>query len=184
MRALQYGLVIPRRDSMPIERRRPRFRKRIVLAFQKPAAHQVAVSKSEPTAYDIFAHFIRGNKIPRVTGKPGALVKLRFTSRKNEFRALLLRYPVQIEVRMPNQDIIEHIQSEDETAKTQGTISDAETEVADVEMTEDIEESESASNAQLEGNRRDLPYMTRRRRRSDEWWDDGPEDRKRVHRTF
>lgn len=64
-------------------RKRGRLRRRVVLRFTQPTLQSEIDGKS--TGYNEFKDFIRINKIPRRTGKPGGLVKLRFIAAKDDF---------------------------------------------------------------------------------------------------
>jgi hypothetical protein len=58
-------------------------------------------SNFKSARFNIFRMFVCGNRIPKRTGRPGGLVKLKFDAKKDEFRELIVRYPEQGEVRLP-----------------------------------------------------------------------------------
>lgn len=71
-----------------------------MLKFTKPSLKPARDRNFSSARFNIFAAFVRGNRIPKITGRPGQLVKLKFDKRRKEFGKLVDNYEYSPEVRI------------------------------------------------------------------------------------
>jgi hypothetical protein len=79
------GMARPEQSA----KKRGRLRKRIILRFTKPLLQPQGDDNLRSSSYAAFKLFVEENRIPKRTGTPGGLVKLKFTMRKTEFVSMV-----------------------------------------------------------------------------------------------